>query len=111
MPVFVRGAIKVLYIHVPKTGGNAIMKFFASNGFDIEFCDLSSTSDGLNALRTCSPQHYHGELLAKTLRLNSFSYTFMTVRDPVQRLKSEFLWRVRSPTADSSRWAVETLSK
>ena len=109
MTVFIRGDQKVLYIHVPKTGGNAIMNFFERNQFDVGFCDVSSSTRGLNALRTCSPQHYHGELLAKTLRLSSFTYVFMTVRNPIDRLKSEFLWRVRDPAEDPNRWAQQTL--
>ena len=109
MPIFIRGDVRVLYVHVPKTGGNAIMKFFQDNGFGVEFCDLSNVRNGLNALRTCSPQHYHAQLLSMTLRLHAFSYVFMTVRNPVDRLKSEFLWRVRDPASSPDNWARQTL--
>jgi hypothetical protein len=110
MTIFIRGHVKVLYIHVPKTGGGTIMDFFKSNGFDVAFCDTSSIISGFNALRTCSPQHYHRDLLKQTLRLESFTYVFMTVRHPIDRLKSEFLWRVRDKSADPNSWAYGTLA-
>jgi hypothetical protein len=99
----------ILYIHVPKSSGNAITNFFERNQFEVAFCDVFSTPRGLNALRACSAQHDHGELVAKTLRLVIIYVRSMTVRNPMDRLKSEFLWRVCDPAADPNRWAQQTL--
>jgi hypothetical protein len=111
MTVFIRNEVKVLYIHVPKTGGGTILNLFKANGFDVAFCDTSSITSGFNALRTCSPQHYHRQLLKQTLRLGTFSYVFMTVRHPIDRLKSEFLWHVRDRNTDPTNWAHQMLAR
>ena len=111
MTVFIRKDIKVLYVHVPKTAGGSILNLFKENNFDVVFCDVSSATLGFNALRTCSPQHYHSDLLQRTLRLDRFTYAFMTVRHPIDRLKSEFLWRVRDRGVDPSDWARRVLTE
>ncbi len=110
MTVFIRGRLSVLHIHVPKTGGGSILNLFKRNGFAVEFCDLSSIVTDMNALRTCSPQHYHAALLQASLRLNRLTYVFMTARHPLDRLKSEFLWRVRDPAVNANAWAKHILS-
>jgi hypothetical protein len=111
MTIFIRDDAKILYIHVPKTAGSSILHLFADNGFEVKFFDLSNINTGFNSLRTCSPQHYHAELLQRTLRLERFTYIFITVRHPLDRLKSEFLWRVRDPRHNPSDWVREILTR
>lgn len=59
MPVFVKNNLKVLYVHIPKTGGTYIEDLFRQNGFDVKFWE----SNLLGGALRCSPQHYHHELL------------------------------------------------
>lgn len=109
MTVFRRERMALLQVHVPKTGGRSILNLLQHNGFSVDFCDVSSITTGFNALRTCSPQHYHADLLRQTLRLDRLDYVFTTVRHPISRLKSEFLWRVRDPAVDPNAWVAATL--
>jgi hypothetical protein len=104
MPIFIKDNTAVLYIHVPKTGGTYIQNIFIENGFEVYFIDISDITAGVNSYRTCSPQHYHASMLLQTLRLERFNYIFMTVRNPISRLKSEFLWNVRN-SFDPNVWA------
>lgn len=109
MTVFRKGNINILYAHVPKTGGGSLQSFFERAGFETHFCDTSSEKTGFNAMRTCSPQHYHADLLKRTLRLRKFDYIFLTVRHPIDRLKSEFIWRNRGPDCDAGAWVNRVL--
>ena len=94
MPLFVKGAVSVLYIHVPKTGGTSIEHLFQSQGFRSEFLD-AGPQNSFNKYRKCSPQHLHAEPLLALLRPGTIDFTFMTVRHPFSRLLSEYKMRVR----------------
>jgi hypothetical protein len=94
VPVFYRYGIKILYIHIPKTGGTAIEMFFEKNGFGIAYLDRGSNFGNLNPTRRCSPQHMEAAILSKVFRLSSFDYIFMTVRHPITRILSEYKMRV-----------------
>jgi hypothetical protein len=109
MTVFIKKDLAILYVHVPKTGGTTITNTFRHNGFSVEMCDQSSITNGMNSFRLSSPQHYHADLLRQTLRLNRFKYIFMTVRHPLCRIKSEYLWNVRDVTASPNKWAHHIL--
>jgi hypothetical protein len=90
MPIFIKDNISIFYIHVPKTGGTYIEHFFKKNGFSI--LELSA-SPHLNKLRYCSPQHMHAEQINLLYNIKKFDYAFMSVRNPIFRLRSEFIMR------------------
>ena len=94
MPIFVRKACSVLYLHVPKTGGTAIEEFFARNQFRAAYLDTGG-AQSLNRFRRCAPQHLHAEPIMATLRPAKFDYVFMTVRHPLARIVSEYGMRAR----------------
>jgi hypothetical protein len=110
MPIFYRDHQYILYIHVPKTGGRFIQETFVANGYQCGFMDTSNITTEFNRIRTCSPQHYHANLLRQTVRFNRLSCVFMTVRNPLDRIKSEFLWRERDPSVDPDVWLKHILS-
>jgi hypothetical protein len=112
LPVFSRGDVTVLYVHVPRTGGTSVEKFFMHNGFT----RLMHSRDGLRTVLrvlSCSPQHYHADLLKGVFRLERFDYTFMTVRHPVDRIKSEYelRWQRGSERRPFDEWVEETLAR
>lgn len=109
MPVFHKNGFYILHVHVPKTGGGSILELFQGNGFDVHFSDRSSVKTGINSIRSCSPQHYHAGLIRQTLRLERLNYIFLTVRHPIDRIKSEFIWRNRGPKTNASPWINRTL--
>ncbi|WP_255207567.1 sulfotransferase family 2 domain-containing protein [Mycolicibacterium sp. PAM1] len=92
MPILDSHAKKVLYIHIPKTGGTSVEHLLRSYGGSLTL--YSPRRAGL----PCAPQHFHGEMLNELLGLNddaddrehNFDFVFMTVRHPVSRLLSEY---------------------
>jgi Sulfotransferase family len=90
MPIFHKDGKTILYVHVPKTGGTSIEVFFESHGFQTEYIDRSIGPHSLNRLRKCSPQHMHANMLASIIDLSKIDYTFMTVRNPLSRIASEY---------------------
>lgn len=94
MPVLHVGTKRILYIHVPKTGGSYVEQILGSYGV-VTGVRFTPAFGGL----PCSPQHFHGELLehihsADRLEVaDPFDYVFMTTRDPVERMLSEFAYR------------------
>ena len=94
MPVFVKDGRAVLYMHVPKTGGTAIEAFFKKNGFRSTLVDKGGP-DSINRYRRCAPQHMNAGQIMALLRPGNFDYVFMTVREPLSRLISEYKMRAR----------------
>ena len=111
MSVFVRDNLRVLYVHVPKTGGTSVEQFFAKNGFAVSFVDRGHRGS-LVPMMKCSPQHLHAEVLHAIFHTNRFSYAFMTVRHPVDRLLSEYRMRaaVQKSIEDVDTWIAEALT-
>ncbi len=109
MPIFTRDDINVFYIHVPKTGGTHIESFFKKNGFSI-----SEFSPGLIKFRKCTPQHMHAEQINQIFKLEIFNYTFMTVRNPIFRFRSEFIMRefiIRNQNGNRDRGQSEDINR
>jgi hypothetical protein len=110
MSVFIRDNLRVLYVHVPKTGGTAIEFFFEKNGFAASFVDRGGEGSIVPMMK-CSPQHLHAEQLQSIFNLGRFSYSFMTVRNPVDRLLSEYRMRavMQKSIEDVDTWIGNTL--
>ena len=94
MPILTTGTKRILYIHVPKTGGTSVEDLLRSYGGDLTL--YSPRNAGL----PCVAQHFHGEVLRELLGLGNsvgnradehgFDFIFMTVRHPISRLLSEY---------------------
>lgn len=95
MPVFFSLSQRVLFVHVPKTGGTTMERMLTTPELTMRFRETRKTAPDLMSVRRCSPQHYHGELLREVFDLSRFSYSFLIVRDPVARFRSEYLMRTR----------------
>jgi hypothetical protein len=105
MPVFIKDHFRVLFVHVPKTGGTAVEFFFEKNGFAVSFVDRGG-ANSLVPVMKCSPQHMHAAMLREILHLRGFGYMFMTVRNPIDRLVSEYRMRavMQSQIDDIDAW-------
>lgn len=118
MPLAFIGKARVLYLHVPKTGGTSVEKLLAELG------TLTHKSFYEPAGFPSTPQHWHGEVWEKLIPERSFlDAVFMTVRNPFRRLESEYRYRLSAEItkrkqqletirikADSfSRWGIEVL--
>jgi hypothetical protein len=87
MPVYEGRGRRVLFVHVPKTGGTSIEAAFRRAGFDESYRSKSFTSHG------CRPQHLRATDLLEEFPGLPFDYVFAVVRDPVARFGSERVWR------------------
>ena len=104
MPVFFNDDTRILFIHIPKTGGTFITEAFRKNGFSVAYEEFATSKGKLNEVRKCSPQHMHRDMLRSIFDLNKFDFIFMTVRNPLNRLISEFRWRNENEPVDVNEW-------
>lgn len=95
MPIFKKDGRNILFVHVPKTGGSSIERVFRESGYRVLYLDGKVGPDSVNHLRRCTPQHMHADMLHTNFRLGNFDLSFMMVRDPLTRFKSEYIWRNR----------------
>lgn len=70
-------------------------RIFKDNGWRVRDHDSSDpTRIGTpNSLRTCPPQHWEGGLLRQIYNLSEIHVKFLFVRNPINRLLSEYRWR------------------
>lgn len=109
----------MLFVHVPKAGGTSMERMFRRSGWKMRFHATRKTEPALMAVRRCSPQHYHAELLTQVLAINRFDETFVVVRDPIARFRSEYMMRTRArhpdgPPVDGASveaWADQALTR
>jgi Sulfotransferase family len=87
MPVYEGRGRRVLFVHIPKTGGTSIEAAFRRAGFEESYRSKSFTARG------CRPQHLTATDLVDEFPGLPFDYVFAVVRDPVARLGSERVWR------------------
>lgn len=93
MPIFRINNKNILFIHVPKTGGTTIESFlelFGKMSFHSRGGRLLKPSKGSALTRSLPLQHFHAEVLESMFATDFFDYAFMVVRDPLERMKSEY---------------------
>ncbi|GMA36374.1 sulfotransferase family 2 domain-containing protein [Demequina litorisediminis] len=117
MPVLRKDGVALLFVHIPKTGGGSVETAFRKGGWKVNHFDGTSGPDSMNHLRRHSPQHADASHIEATFRLERFDGIFTFVRDPLPRLRSEYLWRHRDDDRiDTSgrafeRWLRSTFRK
>jgi len=119
MPIFRTINKDILFVHIPKAGGTSVEKFFHANQFAVLFIDHAGTKNqymsSLNNLTKCSPQHMHGDLLKSYFDLSKFSSIFMMVRHPLDRIVSEYNYRMKIAKVEKKKsveintWINETI--
>lgn len=87
MPFVEHGDVRLLYIHVPKTGGGTVTRWMASVG-TVHFQTVGTPP----ALR-CTPQHLRTSDFRGLFGPGYFTHTVMTVRNPFDRIASEYRMR------------------
>ncbi|MFT4010303.1 MAG: sulfotransferase family 2 domain-containing protein [Nocardioidaceae bacterium] len=116
MPIFFKGDRKVLFIHVPKTGGTSIERAFTASGWSMWMLETPKSNPRRWPLRRCSPQHYQASLLVEMFNISIFDATFMVTREPMARFRSEYAMRrkdlVATDTAqDVAEWQQRMWAK
>ena len=96
MPLFTRGDHRIAFIHVPKTGGTSVERYFESHGWTMSY--WSKPRDGG---RTPSDQHLLYEDLRRLVPDLDDIPSFAIVRHPIRRFVSEWKWQ---------RWGMRNIS-
>jgi hypothetical protein len=113
VPVLTRDDKRVLFVHVPKTGGTTIERLFVRSGYEMHLRATRKTEPSLFPLLRCSFQHLHGEALGALLDVAAFDVVFLLVRDPLARFRSEYAMRnqkdPRTDAATVEQWGMRTL--
>lgn len=112
MPVLTRGGESLLFLHIPKCGGTSIVDTFAAAGFDVVWQIRGKPP--LNFL-FASPQHQTCDVLRTSIRFDRISELFALVRNPYERIRSEYKWANRSLPAQArptiGDWIEHNLAK
>lgn len=106
MPILTRGETRILFIHIPKTGGTYVEDLFRANGFQVHFWQPKRVLP----VQSISLQHLHAAPLAMMMDLSAFDYIFTTVRHPFRRLLSEYKMREPEGRIGFGDWASGALS-
>lgn len=111
MPTFAKENTSALYLHVPKTGGTYVEQLMLANGFLMYHWSSRRTIGAIKRAERAPLQHMHREMILSLFEPSSFSFVFMTVREPISRLVSEF--RMRNPLEKDPRaakkWMLNSL--
>lgn len=120
MPLFTKDGKGILFVHIPKTGGTSVVRFFLEGGWKIHDHDSSPIHDRnkANWFRASPPQHFSADTLERIFRLDRLDGILTFVRHPVNRILSEFWWQVKRkrivtgsrPTKAFDRWCRDKLS-
>lgn len=115
MPVIsYKDSKNILFVHVPKCGGSSVERTFRLLGCKISFKHNPFYTDKSLGF-PCSPQHFHLDILDRLFARNFFDYKFAIVRDPLQRILSEYRMRMagRKPenVVEFGRWCLSAFRK
>lgn len=97
MPLHRIGDKIVLFVHIPKTGGSTIEAWL--NDLGPRALKYPGKYEGL----LVAPQHFHADLLEKIIPNDFYEDAFCIVRDPFERLMSEYRWVFRRKMPLSKR--------
>jgi len=75
---------KILFIHVPKTGGTSVEKWLQS------FSKLALFNGSIPATSPVTPQHFTFKNISEMYADDYFDYVFTIVRNPFARIESEY---------------------
>lgn len=99
MPATIINGKKVLFIHIPKSGGSTIETVLSKLSDEYG----NGRLDYINNIKFPSSkntmQHMDGDQLRSLFDLRDFDFIFTVIRDPLSRIKSEFRWQLHKPWA------------
>ncbi len=98
MPIFETPKGKVLFIHIPKTGGSTISRELARHH------QVTMNTNSVWPGYDSTPQHLHAGPLTELFQPAAFAYVFTVVRHPVDRIRSEYNWNQRMRSIKIPFW-------
>ena len=108
MPLFRFPNTILHFVHIPKSGGSTIESGLRQMGGKAAL--LSASKLGFT---TCTVQHMHAEVHSKLIPPGFYDYGFAVVRNPLDRLVSEYRMRVteKEDPAPFDEWARKVLRR
>ena len=91
--------LNIVHPHIPKTAGTAIADFFRKIGCQVCFGDENMH---IRSLMRCPPQHYDYQILDMLFLIEKADYSFVVVRNPFDRIKSDYMWAMTKSTMAGS---------
>jgi hypothetical protein len=88
MPLYRTNNTLLYFVHIPKTGGTSIEKYLAKQG------SLALVQHDTRGWARCTLQHLQREIADQLVPRGFYDDGFTVVRDPMQRLISEYRMRV-----------------
>jgi len=90
---------KILFVHIPKTGGNSVAHYFKFKQNNSNFFGRSKVkkiyeNSTAKILAGHEYSHYTLRLLKKHIDIKKY-FIFSFVRNPFDKLVSEFFWRIK----------------
>ena len=98
-------------MHIPKCGGSSVVEAFKNNGFSshLEIRDLPPQK-----CLKASLQHQTPDVLKHIISEENLNTTFIVVRNPYERIMSEFNWEFRktpiNKRPDFNQWILQAIS-
>ena len=111
MPIFNKGEKNILFIHIPKCGGSSICDSFKNLGYNVI---LEMKGLPIQSSLISSPQHLTSRQLLSIIDFNNIDEIFTIVRNPFERIKSEYKWAHRTcknieDFEDYEKWVFNSL--
>ncbi|HIA66697.1 TPA: hypothetical protein EYN98_11685 [Candidatus Poribacteria bacterium] len=95
MPIYTMDDVRLLHIHVPKTGGTSITEKFFDEGWTVTYHTRFEHTGASNYPEPA--QHFHYEILTECKVFDlPFEFVFMTCRHPFNKFISEYLFQNKS---------------
>jgi hypothetical protein len=111
MTILTKDSNSILFLHVPKCGGSSIVDTFTANGFTSA---LETRGKPAQDCLLASPQHQTCSALKALVRFDNIKEIFMVVRNPYQRLVSEYNWIFREVSTEErpeySQWVINSIA-
>ena len=114
MPIFYNKDSSVLFVHIPKCGGTSLELAIQKSGYSIALLDSGIKSETFKFWK-CSPQHFHYKMLNSFVNVESIKFKFAIVRNPYDRIISEYVMRNKNVNIDKrpnmSSWIKNIFSR
>jgi hypothetical protein len=111
MTILSKDGHTILFLHIPKCGGSSVVETFRAAGYETE---LEIRGKPIRSFLRTTPQHLTCSDLRSLVRFDQIQTVFAVVRNPVNRMLSEYRWTHRetepSDLPDANEWLQENLA-